>query len=123
MLTYAALGRTVVASALALTIAPSFAASNATENYLAKVRLNVDFLAGSAEIAARNAQGDALKSFAGGELRHQRDVRAALDGWRAHEGATPSEIASLTTDTMTAARYLTRRSIPTSMRRRQASAC
>ena len=100
MLTYAAAG--VVAGALALTVAPSFAASNTTEIYLANVRLEVDFLAGSAKIAAQNAQGDGLKTFAAGELRHQGDVLAALDGWRAHEeGATPSETASLSTEPQT----------------------
>ncbi len=94
------IGRALVVSALTLTVAPSFAATSTTEIYLANVRLNVDFLAASSKIATTKAQGDGIKSFADGEMKHQGDVLAALDSWRAKvEGATPSQVASLPLET------------------------
>ena len=96
MLTYAALGRALVASALTFTIAPSFAASGTTDIYLANVKLNVEYLEGSSRLAAKNAQSAEIKNFATGTMRHQGDVIAALDGWRAKtEGATPIDVASV----------------------------
>ena len=99
MLSTAAFGRALVVSAVTLIVTPSFAASSATEVYLANIRLNVDFIAASSELADTNAKSDALKRYADGALRHQGDVMAKLDDWRAREGTTQSEVASLPLET------------------------
>ena len=94
------IGRALVVGAFALTAAPSFAASSTTEIYLANVRIHADILAASDKLAGTKAQSDALKRFADNEAKHQGDVLAALDGWRAKvEGATPSQVASLPLET------------------------
>ena len=94
------IGRALVVGAFALTAAPSFAASSTTEIYLANVRIHADILAASDKLAGTKAQSDALKRFADNEAKHQGDVVAALDGWRAaEEGATPAQVASLPLET------------------------